>query len=131
MRYLGVDPGGRKIGFATGDDSSGVVVPLDVVNSSGVASAAEIIADRASHLKVDRVVIGLPTAADGQPTAAGRRSNELAKALLARGLDVALQAEYLTTNEARRRARDAGLPARRPVDHIAAQVLLEEYLAGT
>jgi len=41
-----------------------------------------------------------------------------------------LQGEFLTTNEARRRARAAGRSPRRPVDDIAAQILLEEHLAG-
>jgi len=43
---------------------------------------------------------------------------------------VALQPEFLSTREARQRAREAGLPPDRPVDHLAAQVILEEHLAG-
>jgi hypothetical protein len=44
-------------------------------------------------------------------------------------VEVALQPELLSTREARLRAREAGLPAGRPVDHLAAQIILEDHLA--
>ena len=75
------------------------------------------------------MVIGLPTNADGELTAACRRSQALAEALHDLGLETALQPEYLTTNEARRRAHEAGLPGTSPVDHLAAQIVLEEHLS--
>jgi RNase H-fold protein (predicted Holliday junction resolvase) len=46
------------------------------------------------------------------------------------GLEVVLQPELLSTREARRRAREAGLPPDRPVDHVAAQIILEDHLAA-
>jgi len=129
MRYLGVDPGGRRLGLAVGDDRTGVVAPLEVVASVGGEAAARGIAEAARRLDARTVVVGWPTDADGEPTPACRRSERLAEAIRAHGLEVALQPELLTTDEARRRARAAGLPPRAPVDHLAAQVILEEYLA--
>ena len=128
MRYFGVDVGGRRVGLAVGDDATGVVIPLEVVPYGGVHGAAAMVADAARRHGAQRVVIGLPTRADGSDTPACRRSRALADALAGLGLEAALQAEFLTTDEARRRARDAGLPAGRPVDHLAAQVILEEHL---
>jgi putative Holliday junction resolvase len=130
VRYLGVDPGGKRLGLAVGDDTTGIVSPLEVLAYPGVEAAAELITERARHLGAECVILGNPTDADGKTTPACRRSQALAAALTARGLAVELQSELLTTNEARRRARDAGLPKGRPVDHIAAQVLLEEFLLG-
>jgi len=43
---------------------------------------------------------------------------------------VVLAPEYLSTNEAQRRAREAGIPRGRPIDHLAAAVLLEDYMGG-
>lgn len=129
MRYIGVDPGGMRIGFAVGDDVTGIVTPLEIAAYRGVANAAAHVARLAHHHAATRVVIGLPTTVGGEPTAACRRSQALAEAVRELGLETALQPEHLTTNEARRRAREAGLPQSRPVDHIAAQVLLEEHLA--
>ncbi len=130
MRYLGVDPGGRRLGLAVGDGRTGVVSPLEVIAAGGIEAAARAIADAARRLDAETVVVGWPTDADGGPTPACRRSELLAEAIRAHGLEAVLQPELLTTDEARRRARAAGLPRRAPVDHIAAQVILEEYLAS-
>ncbi len=81
------------------------------------------------ELAVELVVIGLPTAADGTDTPACGRSRALAGALTEAGLRVVLQPELLTTDEARRRARAAGRRPRSPVDDLAAQVILEEFLS--
>lgn len=130
MRYLGVDPGGRRLGLAVGDGGTGVVSPMEVTASEGIEEAARVVAEAARRHHAGTVVVGWPTDADGEPTAACRRSERLAEAVRAYGLEVVLQPELLTTDEARRRARAAGLPARAPVDHLAAQVILEEYLAS-
>jgi putative transcription antitermination factor YqgF len=106
------------------------VIPLAVVECRGVREATRAIVRAAEANQADRVVVGLPVRDDGHATPACRRSEALARELGALGIEVALQPEYLSTDEARRRARAAGLPDRQPVDHLAAQVLLEEYLAG-
>jgi RNase H-fold protein (predicted Holliday junction resolvase) len=96
------------MGFAVGDDTTGVAL--------------------ASKIGAARVVLGLPTLEDGSRGPASRRTERLVEALEASGIAVALQSEFLSTDEARRRARVAGRPPRQPVDDIAAQVLLEEHL---
>jgi putative holliday junction resolvase len=130
VRILAVDPGGRRIGLAIGDDETGVASPLEIVAYDGVNAAAELIRATAAEQGAGLVVIGLPTDADGRRTPACARSEALAVELRRLGAPVAMQQELLTTNEARRRARDLGLAARAPVDHLAAQVLLEEFLAA-
>lgn len=118
------------MGLAVGDDQTGFVSPLEVVASEGTAAVAELIVDTAARVGAGRVVIGVPTLADGSSGPAARRSELLAQMVRELGVEVALQSEYLTTNEARRRARSAGRPAGRPVDDLAAQIILEDYLAG-
>lgn len=125
-----MDPGGKRLGLAVGDDATGVASPLRVEACTGARSAAEIVARTLAETACAVAVIGLPTAADGSLTPACARSEALARELEARGVTVRLQPEHLTTDEARRRARAAGRAASRPVDDLAAQVLLEEYLAG-
>ena len=116
------------MGLALADDLTGVVSPLEVVGYRGARAAAVVIRRVAEDHGADRVVVGRPTGADGRPTPACRRSDALAREIASLGLAVDLQPEYLSTNEARRRARDAGWPPGSPVDHLAATVLLEEYL---
>lgn len=116
------------MGLAVGDDRTGVVSPLEVVAYGGVASAARLIAETAAKVGADRVVLGLPTLADGSVGPASRRSLRLADELRDMDLEVELQGEFLTTDEARRRARAVGRRGDQPVDDLAAQVVLEEYL---
>jgi len=116
------------MGLAVGDDRTGVVSPLDIVSYGGLAAAAQLIAETATQMGAGSIVLGLPTLADGSTGPASNRSLQLADHLRGLGMAVALQGEYLTTDEARRRAREAGRPGRQPVDDIAAQILLEEYL---
>ena len=118
------------MGLAIGDDTTGVASPLEIVAYAGVNQAAQQIADMASKIGAARVVLGLPTLEDGSRGPASRRTDRLAEALKALGIEVALQSEFLSTDEARRRARAAGRPTRQPVDDIAAQVILEEHLAS-
>ncbi len=118
------------MGLAVGDDLRGVASPLKIVPYDGVERAVDRIIKEASDIGATRIVLGLPSLADGSIGASARRSQRLAEALGARGASVVFQGEYLTTNEARRRARTAGRDPRRPVDDIAAQVLLEEYLCS-
>ncbi len=119
------------MGLAVGDDITGVASPLEIVPYAGVDRAAQQIADIGLE---GRRGTGRPWSARPSRTAsrgpASRRTDRLAEALEALGVEVALQSEFLSTDEARRRARAAGRPPRQPVDDIAAQVLLEEYLAS-
>ncbi len=117
------------MGLAVGDDITGIVTPLAVVGYDGASAAAKTICQMAREHNTECVVIGLPTSANGELTPACRRSQTLVRELERVGIEVALQREFLTTSEAKRRAREAGIPAGRPFDHLAAQVLLEEYLA--
>lgn len=118
------------MGLAIGDDETGLVSPLAVVPAGGVENAARKILAVAEEIGATRVILGLPTGEDGSPGPAARRSELLAEAVAALGLEIVLQKEFLTTIEARRRARAVGRSPRRPVDDLAAQILLEEYLAN-
>ena len=118
------------MGIAVADDATGVVVPLVVVAYEGAARAAQTVIELAARHGAEIVVIGLPTSTDGERTAACVRSEKLSHEIDMLGIVTYLQPEVLSTHEARRRARDAGLAANRPVDHLAAQVILEEFLAG-
>jgi len=128
MRFLGIDPGGKRLGLALGDDVTGLVTPLEVVPYGGCEKAAEVIAAAVKAYGAELVIIGIPTSSEGARTPGCARSEALAAALGERGIETDLQAEYLTTNEARRRGRITGRRPDRPVDDIAAQVIVEEYL---
>ena len=118
------------MGLAIGDGATGVVSPLAVVPYKGVDRAARKIFAVADETGATCIILGLPTREDGSQGSAVRRTELLLEALTDLGMKVVLQREFLTTNEAHRRARAAGRSPRRPVDDIAAQILLEEHLAN-
>lgn len=130
MRVLGIDPGGKRLGIAVGDTLTGVVTPQAIVPYRGYESAAAAVAAAAAELEAGSAVIGLPTDADGEETAACARSRKLAGAVEALGVPVHLHPEFLSSNEARRRAHAAGRRTREPVDDIAAAVILEDFMAS-
>lgn len=130
MRFLGIDPGGKRLGLALGDDLTGFATPLEIVSYRGAEDAARRILEAMDEHGAETAVIGLPTAADGSQTPACARSHAVARALAELGVEAELQPEYLSTNEARRRARSSNRRPGLPVDDLAAQVILEEYLAS-
>ncbi len=125
-----MDPGGRRFGLALGDDGNGLVIPIGIHSYRGVDATAAWLKDEAQKRGVTKIILGLPTSEGGEETPACRRTRALAEALTDRGSDVALQPEFLSTHGARTRARDIGRPRGAPVDDLAAQIILEDYLAN-
>ncbi len=130
MRFLGVDPGGRKVGLALGDDRIGVVSPLEIIPYNGVSPTADAIHSIAEDHEVDLIVIGLPLSEAGNETPACRRSRALAEALGALGADTGFQAEFLTSHAAAERAQEIHRAPDAPVDDLAAQIILEDFIAA-
>lgn len=124
-----MDPGGRRFGLALGDDSNGLVIPLGIHPYQGVQATAAWLHAEAQNRDAEIIVLGLPTSEDGEETPACRRTRALDEALTAHGSNTALQPEFLSTHAARDRARDLGRPGGAPVDDLAAQIILEDYLA--
>jgi putative Holliday junction resolvase len=130
MRFLGVDPGGKRVGIAVGDSRTGLANPVAVIPYRGAHATALEVLGEVERFDAEAVVVGLPTGANGEETPACRRSRALAEALAEAGVKTIFQPEFLTTREARDRARRCGRPRGKPVDDLAALVLLEEYLAN-
>jgi len=126
-----VDPGGRRFGLALGDDQTGLVIPIGIHPFQGIETTAAWLRCEAQKRAADKLVLGLPTSEEGEETPACRRTRALADALVELGSDVALQAEFLSTHDARGRARDIGRARGAPVDDLAAQIILEDYLANS
>lgn len=130
MKLLAVDPGGRRYGLAVADGTTGLATPAGIHTHRDLNSTAETIEAEARRRGVTSVVIGLPLSADGTETSACRRSRALAEHLARMGLKVDFQPEFLTSHAARERALDVGRSRDRPVDDLAAQIILEDYLAA-
>lgn len=134
MRVLAVDFGEKRIGLAVSDEAGRVVVPVGAVPRTSDARAAAEVARAATEREVARLVVGLPRNLDGSEGAIARRARNFARRLRdASGLPVDLHGETLTSADAERTLRAAGLARGRRAaarDAEAAAVLLRDWLAA-
>ena len=134
MRVLAVDFGEKRIGLAVSDDSGRVVVPVGAVRRTSDARAVSDVARAAKEREVSRLVVGLPRSLDGREGLLARRARNFARRLEdASGLPVDLHGEALTSVEADRDLREAGLSGPRRAaarDAEAAAHLLRDWLAA-
>lgn len=132
VRFLGIDLGEKRVGVATGDSQVGVAVPHSTIRRTGdrqvIAELRALAADSGAQV----LVVGEPRRLDGSVGPAAERARAFAQKLgQACDLPVRTVNESLTSVEAKRRLREAGVdPRRHPerVDAVAAQILLEEEL---
>jgi putative Holliday junction resolvase len=129
---LGIDFGERRIGLAISDAAGRVATPLATLPRTSDAAAIATIAELARREEVGRLIVGEPRCLDGRRGAAAERARRFADRLgRTTGLAVELVDEALTSVEAGRRLREAGLDPRRHaerLDALAAQILLQEWL---
>ncbi len=134
MRVLAIDFGEARIGLAISDPQGRLAIPLTTLQRSSDGDAISQIAAIASQESVERLILGEPHNLDGSPGEAVRRVLSFASKLRSEiDLPCELVDERLTSVEARDRLRDAGVDLRRNperIDAVAAQILLEQFLAS-
>lgn len=121
MRWLGVDPGGARVGIAVCDENELVAVPVEIVPASVAVPAIRTIAKREG---VAGIVIGLPISLDGtERTSAvlARKLGERVRRVL--NIDVQYEDERLSSKAVERTAGRA-----KPSDDLAAAFLLQQFI---
>lgn len=129
LSVLGFDYGLRSIGVATGQTTTGTATPLVRLAAREGIPDWDAVRKLLDTWQPDLIVIGLPLNMDGSESDLCVRAERFGRRLTGRfGAKVVFQDERLTTREAYDRM--AGKP-RRDADHaIAAQVILEDWLAA-
>jgi len=131
-RVLGLDLGDVRIGVAISDPGRRLALPLGTVQVGRPPGEMRAIADLVREHEVTLVVIGEPVSLDGVRRERATHAANFADAM--RGLlevPVALHDERLSTVEAERSLRAAGVDRKRRrsvVDAAAAQVILQSWL---
>jgi putative holliday junction resolvase len=127
---LGVDFGKARIGLAISDELRLLAHPLETIRGAGevMKRIAQIVRER----KIDIVVVGMPVKMSGE---AGKAANEVVgfveKLRSILPCKVETWDERLTTVAAHRVLRGTGKggrAARKVIDQIAAQMILQGYL---
>ena len=131
---MALDYGERRIGVAITDPTGTLALPLETLvrERSGDAAALKRIARLVADYEVNRVVVGLPLRLDGTSGTQAQRARRFGEHVAElTGVTVDYLDERLTSVEARRALRDAGVPARKQkgrVDPIAASLVLRTWL---
>lgn len=134
-RALGVDLGDVRIGVAISDDARRLAVPVGTVHVGRPPRELKAIAELVRENDVSIVVVGLPLSLDGGRGGRAMHAEAFAQGLRAVvGVPVVLQDERLTTVEAERGLREAGVSGRdrrAVVDAEAARILLQSWIDAT
>jgi putative holliday junction resolvase len=131
-RVLGLDLGDARIGVAVSDPDRLIAIPVGTVHVGQPPGELKAIAALVGEHEVTQVVVGHPLAMSGGSGARASQAEAFAGAL--RGIlpvPVALQDERLSTVEAERTLREAGVRGRdrrAVVDRTAAAVILQAWL---
>jgi putative Holliday junction resolvase len=132
MRFLGVDPGGKRVGVAISDPGETFASPLVVIHRRSFEQVVRDIAALCREEAVGGLVVGLPLNMDGSHGPMAQEAARLGEALAAAtGLPVELWDERLSSENAERHLIDADMSrARRKktIDKVAAQIILQSYL---
>ncbi|AKU90167.1 Holliday junction resolvase RuvX [Vulgatibacter incomptus] len=133
MRLLSLDVGDKTIGVAISEMASWTSPITTILRrnlEADMATLQGIIEER----DPERIVIGLPLNMDDSEGPRAAKTRRFAAAARERfGVPIVLWDERLSTFEADQRLEEAGVPAHKRkamIDMVAAQVILEAYLAA-
>ena len=132
MRYLSIDLGDKRTGFAVGDDASGIVSPVDVIVTASPDERLRRLEEAVREHEPDALVLGVPFNMDGTAGPAAAKVRAVGAQLAERtGKKVFEMDERLTSAAADAQMAQTGLThgqkkARR--DALAAAAILRDFL---
>ena len=131
-RALGLDLGDARIGVAVSDPDRRLAVPIGTIHVGQPPGELKAVAALVAEHDVTVVVLGHPRSMSGESGARAQQAEAFADGLRAiLSVPVELQDERLSTVEAERSLREAGIKGperRRVVDRTAAAVILQAWL---
>jgi len=128
MRYLGVDFGRKKVGLALSDEAGTMGFPHSVVGND--TRLVEHVLALVAKENVGALVIGESKNYSGEDNAIAGPAREFAKEIAERaGIQLFMEPEMLTTQEARRFPDGVRMPGSPDVDSSAAALILTNYLS--
>jgi len=133
-RILALDLGKRRIGLALSDPLGITAQGLPTLERTNLREDLAALSKIAAEHEVRFIVMGHPLHMSGREGRQAQYARDFGERLHARtGLEVRFWDERLTTVEAQRVLRESGIGIEkraRAVDKLAAQILLQSYLAA-
>jgi len=132
QRFLGIDPGDKRIGVAISDLTGTIARPLKVITHTSREKDAQEIVALAEENEINCIVMGQSIQDDGSLSIQGRKANRLAE-VINRMIDIPIVFwdESNTTQSAQEYAREMSVPRSRRTGHLddfAAAIMLQDYL---
>jgi len=131
-RVLAIDYGERRIGLAVSDPLRIAAHGMPTMENRSPEEVMDSLRRIVDELSIEEIVVGLPLNMDGSEGEQAAKARSFAERLKPLGRPVRLLDERLTTERAHRAMREAGLSRkkrRRRADRLAAQFILQSYLA--
>lgn len=124
MKYLGIDFGSKKVGFAQSDDEGRIAFPLMISPNDGVLLKDTL--ELVREMKFNVVVIGESVDEKGKPNKIAKEARSFGTQI-ENGIDVKVvfEKEWYSTVEAR---KQPGNENNHEVDDQAAAIVLQRYL---
>ncbi len=130
---MAFDFGLRQIGVAMGNCLLGTTAPLPILRAKDGVPEWRTLENMVEEWRPDLLVVGEPLNMDGSDSELSVQANKFARRLHGRlGLEVAMVDERLSSFEAKAISRQHGHRGdfkRQPVDSLAAQLILQTWLA--
>lgn len=124
MKYLGIDFGTKKVGFAQSDDDGRLAFPLMISPRDGALLKDTLELVRA--MKFTTIVIGESVDQKGKPNPIAKEARAFGKQLEdACDVQIVFEKEWFSTVEAR---KQPGKEGDHDVDDQAAAIVLQRYL---
>lgn len=132
MRILGLDVGEKRIGMAISDPFGITAQPAGFIERGSLAQTLGVVREVIGRYNVGTIIIGLPLSMSGAEGTSARGAREFSDQVT-RSLNVPIVMwdERLTTAEAEKLMKSAGLSRKkrmRHIDEVAAQLILQSYL---
>ena len=132
MRYLAIDLGDKRSGLAVGDDDTGIVSPVAVIEIRRGEALIDAIIKQVYEHEPDAIIIGLPLNMDGTEGDRAKLTREFGAALAERCRPpVHYQDERLTSYAADQQMSQSGRTHKQKKeirDALAAAEILRDYL---
>lgn len=132
MRALGLDIGAERIGVAVSDPTGSVASPVTVLDARQVAHDPSSFMRLLEEYEPEYLVVGMPVTLAGEEGPQAGAVRVVAERLASSaGLPLEFWDERLSSAEARRAMREAGMSEREQrgsVDKVAAAIVLQTWL---
>ncbi|MBE6729135.1 MAG: Holliday junction resolvase RuvX [Ruminococcaceae bacterium] len=132
MIIMSVDRGKARTGIAYSDKGETFAFPLEVITEYNEEKLIEKIAQKASDIKAELIVVGLPRRTDGSLGDSAEECMALAEKIkIKTGIETTLYDERFTTVSAHSalNATDTrGKKRKAVIDAVAATMILEDFL---